>query len=283
MTTSCPCCDALQWEARWPGFVICRACGLMTVEGHFRVEELKKEYGEDYFHGREYVDYVADAAVQRKLLTSHFRRMARYVRPGQPVLEIGCAYGYFLELLRSAYPASVGIDVSASAVAAARANGLDAREGDLIELDLQGPFGAVCLWDTVEHLAAPDAVLRRGVELLSPAGYLFLTTGDFGSWLARVQGLRWRQIHPPTHLFYFTRRSLTLLCQRIGLTVVALETVSVHRRLSSSLRGWQQRYPGSRSASVAGWLDRVLPTRLREYDFPLNVGDTMFLAARRQS
>src|SRR5215217_9215707 len=66
MTTSCPCCDALQWEARWPGFVICRVCGLMTVEGHFRVEELKKQYGEDYFHGREYVDYVADAAVQRK-------------------------------------------------------------------------------------------------------------------------------------------------------------------------------------------------------------------------
>jgi hypothetical protein len=26
-----------------------------------------------------------------------------------------------------------------------------------------------------------------------------------------------------------------------------------------------------------------LPTRLREYDFPLNLGDTMFLAARRQS
>jgi hypothetical protein len=59
--------------------------------------------------------------------------------------------------------------------------------------------------------------------------------------------------------------------------------VSVHRRLSSALRGWQQRYPRSPSARVAGWLDRVLPARLREYDFPLNLGDTMFLAARRGS
>jgi SAM-dependent methyltransferase len=283
MTNSCPCCNALRWEARWPGFVICRTCGLMTVEGHFPLEELKKEYGEDYFRGREYVDYVADADVQRKLLAGHLRRMARYVAPGTPVLEVGCAYGYFLRLLRPAHPGSIGVDVSTSAVAAARADGLDAREGDLLELDLRGPFGAVCLWDTVEHLPDPGAVLRRGVDLLSPGGYLFLTTGDFGSWLARAQGLRWRQIHPPTHLFYFTRRSLTLLCGRIGLTVVALETVTVHRRLSSSLRGWQQRYAGSRSARVAGWLHRMLPAGVREYDFPLNLGDTIFLAARRTS
>ena len=256
---------------------------MMTVAAHFPLEELKKEYGEDYFHGREYVDYEADAAVQRKLLAGHFRRMAHYLEPGVPVLEVGCAYGYFLDLLGTGYPGSVGIDVSGSAVAAARARGLDVREGDLSELDVRGPFGAVCLWDTVEHLPAPDAVLRRGVELLSPGGHLFLTTGDFGSWLARAQGLHWRQIHPPTHLFYFTRRSLTLLCQRVGLTVLALETVTVHRRLSSSLRGWQQRYPGTRSARVAGWLDRVLPARVREYDFPLNLGDTVFLAARRTS
>ena len=232
----------------------------MAAEGEFSLDDLKKEYGADYFHGREYVDYVADAPVQRKLLTSHLRRMTRYVRPGARVLEIGCAYGYFLELLQPQYPHAVGVYVSADAVAAARNRGLDARQGDLSETEVQGPFDAICLWDTIEHLAAPDAVLCRAVDLLAPGGHIFLTTGDFGSVLARVQGLGWRQIHPPTHLFYFTRTALTRLCERLGLRVLALETVTVHRRLSSSLRGWEQRYRGSRSARAATWLRHALPS-----------------------
>jgi len=36
----------------------------MVAEGDFSLEDLKKEYGADYFHGREYVDYVADEPVQ---------------------------------------------------------------------------------------------------------------------------------------------------------------------------------------------------------------------------
>jgi 2-polyprenyl-3-methyl-5-hydroxy-6-metoxy-1,4-benzoquinol methylase len=283
MTKACPCCEALRWEARWPGFAICGSCGLMVAEGDFALDDLKREYGAEYFHGREYVDYVADEPVQRKLLGAHLRRMARYVPPGARVLEVGCAYGYFLDLLRREYPGAVGVDVSADAVAAARSRGLDAREGDLLQVDIQGTFDAVCLWDTIEHLSAPEAVVRRGVDLLAPGGHVFLTTGDFGSQLARAQGLRWRQIHPPTHLFYFTRRALTRLCERLGLTVLTLETVTVHRRLSSSLRGWEKRYAGTRSARVAERLRLVLPAAIREFDFPLNLGDTVFLAARKQS
>ena len=282
MTKTCPCCEALQWKTPWTGFAICQSCGLMVAEGEFTVADLEKEYGADYFHGREYVDYVADAPVQRKLLASHLRRMARYVTPGARVLEIGCAYGYFLELLEPQYPRPVGVDLSTAAVAASRERGLDARQGDLSQVELDGPFDAVCLWDTIEHLATPADVVRAAADLLAPGGHLFITTGDFGSWLARAQGLRWRQIHPPTHLFYFTRLSLTRLCERFGLRVLALETVAVHRRLSSSLRGWEHRYAGTRSARVAEWLRHVLPPAVRDFDFPLNLGDTVFVAARKE-
>jgi SAM-dependent methyltransferase len=281
MTQSCPCCGSVEWTRRPPGFVICQSCGMMTLQRQFSLEEIKKEYGADYFHGREYIDYVADAPVQQTLLRAHLGRVERYVAPGARLLEIGCAYGYFLDLLRRQYPQSVGVDVSSDAVASARRRGLDARDGDLLETDIAGPFDGVCLWDTIEHLTDPVAVMQRAVDLLSPGGYVFLTTGDLGSLLARAQGLRWRQIHPPTHLFYFTRRALTLLCGRLGVTVLALETVTIYRRLGSSLRGWEHRYRGSWSASVAGWLAAVLPERIRAFDFPLNLGDTVFLAARK--
>ena len=54
----------------------------MTVNQRFPSEELKQFYQEDYFKGREYVDYVADKPAQQKTLRNHLRVVRRHVRPG---------------------------------------------------------------------------------------------------------------------------------------------------------------------------------------------------------
>ena len=59
----------------------------------------------------------------------------------------------------------------------------------------------MCLWDTIEHLAEPEAYLEKIAKSLPVGGWLFLTTGDIGSPMARARGSRWRMIHPPTHLY----------------------------------------------------------------------------------
>lgn len=278
---ACPCCESARWWRRWPGFVICGDCGLMTVEGDFNVEELRRLYQEDYFQGREYIDYLADKPAQQKTLSRHLKQVRRFVPTGGRILEIGCAYGYFLELIARDYPGSVGIDVSSAAVAHARRQGLDAREGDLLEMRLSEIFDAVCLWDTIEHLDQPAEVVQRAAALLKPGGHLFLTTGDFGSLLARIQGLRWRQIHPPTHLFYFTRPALSALCQRVEMEVVQFNSVRVYRRVRSALTALDRFHSGSWSGRTARWLLRVVPKGLLDLDLPLNLGDTLNLVARK--
>src|SRR5262245_32583843 len=200
---SCPGCAGTEWRLPWTGFIVCRQCGLMTVEQNFTAAELEKLYQEEYFHGREYMDYEADKSAQQKTLAGHLRLVRQFVPAGGRILEIGCAYGYFLELIEKLYPRSVGVDVAAAAVAGARARGLDARQGEVLEMSFDESFDAVCLWDTIEHLPRPFEVLHRASQLLKAGGHLFLSTGDFGAWLPRWQGLKWRQIHPPTHLFYF--------------------------------------------------------------------------------
>jgi SAM-dependent methyltransferase len=253
----------------------------MTVSHEFSPGELKKFYQEDYFKGREYVDYIADKAAQQRTLLDHLRVVQHYVPPGGRILEIGCAYGFFLELVRQDYPASVGLDVSSAGVAHARRLGLDAREGDLDSLRLDGDFDAVCLWDTIEHLPNPGAVIQRSARLLVPGGHLFLSTGDFGALLPRLQGLNWRQIHPPTHLFYFTRRSFRELCSRVGLEVLGFSTVTVHRRLGSALQSLQNRYGRSLTGRFSSLVHRTAPDSLLNWNFPLNLGDTLRLVARK--
>ena len=67
------------------------------------------------------------------------------------------------------------------------------------------------------------AELRGNFEYLSKAysetkagGYIVITTGDISSLLAKIQRNNWRMIHPPTHLHYFSKRTLTKLLERIG-------------------------------------------------------------------
>lgn len=282
---SCPCCEATAWRPRWSGFVVCQQCGLMTVAewlgAGFSSERLQQLYGPAYFHGGEYADYLGDKPALTKTLAGHLQAVQRRVPPGSRLLEIGCAYGFFLELIAQKYPGSVGLDVSAEAVAHARARGLDARCGDVLTVALEGQFDAVCLWDTLEHLAQPRVALERCVALLKPGGHLFLSTGDRGSWLARLQGRRWRQIHPPSHLFYFSRSALRALCQGLGVQVLEFETVRVYRRVRSALYTLQQLRPGSISGRLAIRLLRFLPTWLLDADVPLNLGDTVRMTARR--
>jgi SAM-dependent methyltransferase len=277
----CVCCEGESFSGRWPGFLICRGCGLMVFDQRFDVAGLKSLYQESYFRGNEYIDYLAERVSQQRTLQQHLRVVRRHLQPGARLLEVGCAYGYFLEMIRADFPDSIGIDVSSAAIAYARERGLDAREGDLLDFTWERPFDAVCLWDTIEHLPHPDRVVQRAAESLAPGGYLMLTTGDFGALLPRLQGLRWRQIHPPTHLYYFTRPSLRALCRRVGLDVVSFTTVCVHRRLSSALLALERFHAGSPAGRTAKVLSRVLPAALLEWDVPLDLGDTLCLVARR--
>ncbi len=253
----------------------------MTVAQDFDLATLKSYYGADYFLGAEYADYLGDRAVHEKTLAGHLRRLRRYVATGGRVLEIGCAHGFFLEMIQPIYPGSMGIDISEAAVAHARLRGMDVRAGDLLETEFNTSFDAVCLWDTIEHLSRPYEVMRRAATLLKPGGFLFLTTGDFGAWLPRWQGLKWRQIHPPTHLFYFTRPSLRKLCNRAGLEPVRFDTVTVHRRLRSALQALERLQGGSPSGRLARVGLGLLPAAVLGWGIPLNLLDTLCLVARK--
>ena len=66
-----------------------------------------------------------------------------YFRGREPVLDLGCGRGEFLELLKEAGVASRGIDSDASMVAYCRERGLPAEQGDLMPF-LAGQPGRQC-------------------------------------------------------------------------------------------------------------------------------------------
>jgi SAM-dependent methyltransferase len=100
-------------------------------------------------------------------------------------------------------------------------------------------FDLVTLWDVIEHVADPLAVLTEVARVLAPGGKVVLTTGDIGSAYARRHGVRWHLLTPPWHLYFFSRATLAGLAARAGLKVdgVSAQGVAGDDRWSRSKPG----------------------------------------------
>jgi len=218
---TCILCGGAYGDCNIPGLVKCISCGFVTANLSLTSDEIKQIYGRRYFHGEEYADYIADRQVIERHFRTRLNTLVRFVsEPGtKHLLEIGCAYGFFLNVASGIFATVEGIDISTDAIAFAREQNLSVSEQDFLDYAPLYPPDIICMWDTIEHLAHPVAYIDAAARLLPRGGVLAITTGDIESFVARVRGARWRQIHPPSHLHYFAKGNLTELLQRRGFAV----------------------------------------------------------------
>jgi SAM-dependent methyltransferase len=278
MRRICISCGGLAVQDRRPGLLRCGSCGLVFADLEASADELAALYGADYFHGEEYSDYQAERDSLELNFGKRLHSLLRHLSsPRRFLFEIGCAYGYFLNLARGSFDEVAGVDVSAAAVDAARMLGLNAVAGDYLLMDLPCKADVIAMFDVIEHLARPDLFIEKAAIDVRPGGLLAITTGDIESLNAQIRGRRWRMIHPPTHLFYFSRRSITALLERRGFDIVEISYPGISRRVRSILYG-------------------VLALRLHQErlyqavkDFPftnrsltINLLDIMFVLARKR-
>ncbi len=254
--------------------VKCPSCGLTFYTEDVAAETL---YAQSYFKGGEYFDYLAD----KDILQHNFRRrikLLRQLKPSGRLLELGSAYGFFLELAQN-YWSVEGIDVTSDGVEyTQRTFGISARLAEFLTLpDESDRYDVICLWDTVEHLSHPVRYIEKATRWLRSGGILAMTTGDIGSWPARLQKEHWRLIHPPTHLFYFSPNTLSRAVQQAGLEVVNISHVGYSRSYRAMLHGLLLL-----KSSKLKWLYRMLTIGNR-VDFPiyLNLYDIMLLVAKK--
>ena len=265
------------------GLEQCERCAFVTYRETGSID-FSKLYGAEYFHGASYADYTGQEASLRRSMRQHLSQMGSFGPLRGSLLEIGCAYGFFLDEARRHFSRVVGVDISADAAKDAREIfGVEAHAGDFSRMSFPpASFDVVCLWDTIEHLKSPHEYLAKAHSLLTPAGRIFLTTGDLGSWNARLRGARWRQIHPPTHLHYFSRKTLEALLIRLGFEMLGVETAPYYHSAYNVLATLAMR--GGRAGAAARGALRVIGERTaRRSGLWLNLGDIMFVAARRRS
>lgn len=260
----------------------CPACNNAFVRRDLVPPDLEALYSAEYFQGGEstgYPSYLADAP----LLTRNFAdRMSWIIErqpPGNRLLEIGCAYGFFLRAATRAGFDATGVELAGDCVSRARQlSGARVLHGDVLTTDVGGPFDVVALFDVIEHLRDPVACLRRGADLLAPGGLLVVETGDVDAPWARVLGDRWYFLDPPQHLVYFSESGLRRAALEAGLTgPVSLRRIG--RRVSLANISFKLA-----KAIGSDALRRRVITATREHlkgSIYLNFGDGMLVAIRK--
>ncbi len=204
----------------------CNECGLGRAEAKARAFDPTAYYTAGYFSGR-LPDGYADYLGAEQILRREFARTVDFVRlncPSGKLLEVGCAYGFFLKEAMRYFDVS-GIELSDDAAAHCRQVGLDVLSGEANEANLKrcGNMDVIVMLDVVEHLRDPHGTLLACAKKLNPGGIIVLTTGDFGSSLARLAGAGWRLMTPPQHQWFFTVESIRRWSAHLGMKLERLD------------------------------------------------------------
>jgi 2-polyprenyl-3-methyl-5-hydroxy-6-metoxy-1,4-benzoquinol methylase len=208
---------------------------------------------------RGYEDYAAERDSILRTFERRWQRLARHaVRPlaGGRYLDVGCAYGYALEVARAAGMEPFGVDVSAHAASEARSRGLAVVEGGIEQavgaFAAGGPMRVVTSWDVIEHLPDPRRHLQIIAELLEPGGLISVITPDRASAGARLLGPRWVEYRKPEeHIYFFRRQDLRALLEDAGFEVIDQTTAGKEVAIGFAL-GRLEAYH-----RVFGWVARL--------------------------
>ncbi|HET7115467.1 MAG TPA: class I SAM-dependent methyltransferase, partial [Hanamia sp.] len=169
----------------------CRKCKMVYT----RIPEgfdLLGIYDKSYFQGGQQYGY-GDYAASEKVLRKEFAKSVRIFKSltknqaDLKLLELGSAYGYFLDEARDSFDC-IGLEVSKDAAQYSidRGNKVLTDYYDEATAERIGKIDVVAMFDVIEHLPDPLGTIQLIDKYLKKDGLILITTGNIDSLLAKL-------------------------------------------------------------------------------------------------
>lgn len=223
--------------ARFPrrSYYLCPDCG---ITGLYRFEMKENEYGPSYFQ-KEYKDqygrsYLEDFSYIKKMARARLAAISLKAEKGASLLDIGCAFGPFLDASREAGYRPFGTDISPEAVAYVNENlKIPAFSGSFpsdnpAEVLGMDRFDVVTLWYVIEHFSDLKSVLVALNNLLVPGGVLALSTPNGRGISGRRSFRGFLENSPVDHYSIWSPGVSRRLLRRFGFRVYRIRVTGHH-------------------------------------------------------
>jgi SAM-dependent methyltransferase len=204
----------------------CLSCGLKITVPQLNDNELSSYYPKHY--------EPFERSKSSRIRDEKGKRNRKWIRwlygeseylphlpPGENILEVGCASGYFLETLKDKGWRLFGVEVNKESVQFARTElQLNVFHGNLAEANFPNNFfGAVFAWHTLEHLQNPVDSVKEILRILRPGGYFIFNVPNAGSWEFSVFRNRWYGLDVPRHLFHFEKNDISNILRQQNFSI----------------------------------------------------------------
>jgi 2-polyprenyl-3-methyl-5-hydroxy-6-metoxy-1,4-benzoquinol methylase len=228
---SCWC--ALSELQRFSEFYLrCQKCGTLVYQGMAPeprvIDDSNDFYGHQYWLEHQEEDLGLPNIVERALLdlpercVYWTRHLLNYKLPPQRILEIGCAHGGGLALMRWAGFDAFGVELSPWVVNfAEKSFDVQVLQGPVEDLEPEAnSVDAVCLFDVLEHLSDPFETLQRCREWMKPDAIWLVQTPevpdnmDYFTMVNKNVGFL-KHLHEE-HIFLFSKNAVTQLFASLG-------------------------------------------------------------------
>ncbi|MBW2144063.1 MAG: class I SAM-dependent methyltransferase [Deltaproteobacteria bacterium] len=195
-------------------YVMCRDCGLVSLDPHPSEAELINSY--DSYLPEDPVEIRKWACMMRPIVvkSAGLIESESSEGPGR-LLDIGSGYGFFLEEMKSRGWEVEGVELSDAGrkYTQGRIN-VPVHLQPLESLSLpQGRFDVVTLFYVIEHLPDPLSTIREVYRILRPGG-IVLVRWPHSTPIVRLLGPLSKKLdlyHTPYHLYDFSPRTIRTL------------------------------------------------------------------------
>ncbi len=186
--------------------------------------DYKKQYGKTYLEDKQNINKLNEKRVEiiNELVTTK--------RPVKPLLELGCAMGFFLETVKNHGYKPSGIEISRHAASYCKYTAkLDVEQGDFLNLDYSRPvYEVISMWYFIEHVKDFKKVIEKCRKVLRDRGIIAISTPNCNGISARKNITSYASRIPGDHYNEFSPESLTKVFNENGFKVEKIVSTGVH-------------------------------------------------------
>jgi 2-polyprenyl-3-methyl-5-hydroxy-6-metoxy-1,4-benzoquinol methylase len=193
---------------------------LIYVNPQPEEKEFNKFYAEQYFFNENnslgYGDYLEYRPAIEKNYSKIIDKIKKIKTAGK-FWDIGCAFGFVLNLARKSGFEVYGNDLNLEAVKYAKEilHFENVELGYLADLVYdKNNFDVVTMFGTIEHFQNPQKEIDETKKLLKTGGLLAVLTVDMDSLIGH------RTIKPPEHLYYFGKKTMRKFLEKNNFEII---------------------------------------------------------------